>query len=439
MPNRVQRIIVGYQGERRIIHKPSTYERFIEAARRRFSIPDDAELSLRLFPDLGSSAAVGLSAEFYEDVRDLSYITFTTAAQSCLHDEPVAMMPQHCVNEDAMKRKKNRTSLIGIYVKTMPGKTIRFVCEPSTIIIQLRWAIRAAEGIPPDQTQLVFAGKRLVDGKAFEDYGIHDGSTIHLVLTLRGGKPAIYLLSPVLLEDVNVSVTLSPQWSFTVLYPLAKPVTDAKHNTSRVEWIVSVQGETISDYSTGTKCSYLFWEAETGKSSAALPVTAADTHAANGSGEVFNPSTPSLMPENACVLSFEDFVPCLECILEGLCLTPAMRTEFIIYWLPRFQHIRDQGLYIAFRFVSQDAFNRAARLEITGCPPPTAIARIFMLFGGVSPLEPGSPWGGTTCTRTEAQSFDWAKTIEFDVNSWDRRNFRVLEWGGMEVPDSMLK
>lgn len=124
MPDRVQRIIIGYQGERCIIHKPSTYERFIEAARRRFSIPDDAELSLRLFPDLGSSAVVGLSAEFYEDVRYLSYITFSTAAQSCLHDEPIAMMPQHCVNEDAMKRKKNRTSLIGIYVKSKSASSI---------------------------------------------------------------------------------------------------------------------------------------------------------------------------------------------------------------------------------------------------------------------------------------------------------------------------
>lgn len=147
------------------------------------------------------------------------------------------MNPVHCVNDNDMERRKSGTSLIGVYIKSksdsvLPsispslsvvtlltcqllalfGKTIRFVCEPSTNILQLRWAIQDAEGIPPCQTLLVYAGKALIDPKSFEECGIRDGSIVHLILTLRGSKPAIYLLSPVALEVVKVSVTLSSDW-----------------------------------------------------------------------------------------------------------------------------------------------------------------------------------------------------------------------------------
>lgn len=66
-----QRIIIGYRGERQLIHKPSTHDKLIKAARRRFSIPGDKDLSIRLFPELGSSAAVILSPNEYPRVTDL--------------------------------------------------------------------------------------------------------------------------------------------------------------------------------------------------------------------------------------------------------------------------------------------------------------------------------------------------------------------------------
>ncbi|KAG0706641.1 hypothetical protein DFH29DRAFT_791053, partial [Suillus ampliporus] len=72
-----------------------------------------------------------------------------------------------------------------------------------------------------------------------------------------GGKPVIYLYSR---SDVSVELSLSPEWTFFVIYPV---YTTKQDNEQHIEWNVRThQDGNLTENISGLDVSYLkFWEA----------------------------------------------------------------------------------------------------------------------------------------------------------------------------------
>jgi len=74
---------------------------------------------------------------------------------------------------------------ISIIVKLITGKTIKVKTLKATdTVMNLKTKIYEMEGIPVDQSRLIFAGCQLEDYKNLSDYNILSESTIYLVLPL---------------------------------------------------------------------------------------------------------------------------------------------------------------------------------------------------------------------------------------------------------------
>ena len=99
---------------------------------------------------------------------------------------------------------------------------------------------------------------------------------------------------------------------------------------------------------------------------------------------------------------------------------------FCRYWLPSI--LKHQ--HLAFRFLPQASYEKAAPLEIF--PSPDVTTRVFMIFTGVTEEELQS-WPAAGCRASE-DVVHWRKIVGVDLERCSDNNlFRVLEWGGMEI------
>jgi ubiquitin-large subunit ribosomal protein L40e len=105
---------------------------------------------------------------------------------------------------------------INVNVKALTEKNLTINIDENAKIENLKKCVQDKEGIPIDQIRLVFAGRQLEDYKSLKYYGIVGGSTVHIVLRLRGG-----MLSVVSGEcDVKISLFLSNINKLITIYTL---------------------------------------------------------------------------------------------------------------------------------------------------------------------------------------------------------------------------
>jgi len=291
---------------------------------------------------------------------------------------------------------------------------------------------------PLETLRLTYAGREIHINQSTTvgDCKLPDGSTVHIdqsFLFLRGKKPIIYLLSPQTIE-ASVKLSLVPQWSLSVIYPVVPIKASSAHSKEEIVWRVRAHpnGE-LTELTTGLDVAYLFWEALTKPpgpdSPPASPRIGATQDAVT---EVFVPNDPVLNDDNAVLISIEKITPYLDAALKALGLHTEARTSFITYWLPSILNHTN----IAFRFIPQEAYEKAAPLDIS--PKPDIITRIFMIFQGVDESDLGC-WSAARSKASEDVSF-WVDTVGVDVGrTLDSQLFRVIEWGGMELVKPSVK
>ncbi|KAK0466593.1 hypothetical protein IW261DRAFT_1683640 [Armillaria novae-zelandiae] len=348
----------------------------------------------------------------------------------------------------------SRSQSLSIHVET-PSGAIRNVSLPSSAsIYSLKIAIHNLEGMPIDRQLLMYRGESLWNLDILWRIGISDEATVSRQLIeaaipmdrllwggLQGGggmrKLVIYLfsLSPI---HSTMRVSLVDLWTFSAVYPSVL-IKDTELGQS-VLWDVYTHEDHSLTTGTGTRVSYLFWEAEqveqrflflslytySGHRPKHIVSPPSPSPSPRNVVVPFDPSCPQVNSENSVVLCSSQAAEYLDKALSALCLHVDARTSFITYWLSDIL----KHDYVALHFLPQASYEHTVPLEVE--PKPDIVTCVFMLFTRVCEDELVE-WEGAF-TRAFENVDIWKGIVGVDGHKMkDERLFRVLEWGGMEV------
>jgi len=192
-------------------------------------------------------------------------------------------------------------------------------------------------------------------------------------------KPVIYLYSD---SELKTEIQFTCKGALTFTYP--------EYND---KWEITVNQNKITEIKSGKTYPYLFWEAETNELEF----------------EIENQTM------NGFLIKTDSVVVFLENSLATLGLNSTEQTDFITFWAPRII----SKPYALVQFFIDDLYQEKIS-EMTITPTPDAIRRVFMMF-----------------TPLESEEINLT-VLPQKLNSFERKGFTVVEWGGSEISTSNL-
>ncbi|KAJ6461104.1 hypothetical protein C8R45DRAFT_538584 [Mycena sanguinolenta] len=420
-------LLVLTDGRKRVlIIRPKTHKAAVDTARRQFPSIKAEDLVFQTDQlDICGRRMTDISPESWDAVVPQISSVLVVERHECPREATPALMPKprtQPVNLVSPSDRQNAALLTLIF--QLEG--MEFVAKMKTTAPFRKVWDQIAEKIGCDSSDLTYLydGRRLAPDHTPADFDMENNDIIDMRREQRGGKPVIYVYSPTE-TNVSVALTLTPEWSFSAIYPVVPNKALSSGTGERIQWNVRTHlNGSLTELNTGLDVAYLFWEAHTnhGILSSPPPSPVAGSFPTTQS---FSPLTCDLSPADSVLITVRDITPYLDKVLAGLGLHTEARTSFITYWLPSLLKHK----HVALRFVPQAAYETAARLDIQ--PVPDVVTRIFMLFKGIDD-DALAEW--ETAKPEADDAARWKGVVGGDFERADDASLlRVLEWGGMEV------
>lgn len=316
----------------------------------------------------------------------LSVFTFLTFG-AFASEEEYKLILQYQIKKDSINESvhKDSTLVHGVVVNS-EGKKLR-----GAVVATVGMKFKTKTDVDgrfklmlPKQNESLFFFKpeysEIVTGKIDFRGGYEVEIEFHAMsnkIQLIMDKPVIYLYSD---QEVKARINIEPKGDFTFTYP---------QYVDSVGWSAKVSNNSLTI--DGTEYPYLFWEAQTEELS----------FKRNADGSV-----PGEYIAGSGIVKF------LEQKLTEAGLNPKEKADFITFWAPKMKN--DENYFI--QFIEDEEYNKSI-CQLNVSPTPDQVKRLYMLF--------------TT-------SNDIINCIPQKLSKINREGFVLIEWGGTEIPESIL-